>query len=460
MGMRCFDHRAIVGLFAIILSVSLLEAGSAGADQSTAQSGIARTATASGTSEKLCSGTTPVKVGVPYQSDLAAGQASVGHSNNPYGSAGTSVIETEDQKVFDDINRLGGFAGCMIEPVFDPWSITESSFQTQSQEECAKFSQDNHVVVDLAITFENLSLADCMAHAHVPVLWGSALYPTLDNSILDRHPGLLYSLGVSTSRMGSFIGELARAGYLSPGTKLGVVIPDAGDGVGPALWKVWDPELAARHVDVAATFTVSSNPEASEAVSLGQDTSQDQAAVLRFKAAGVNHVLFLPGSGVFTFIPAALAQDFRPRYAMTTDDQPLTEEKFNNPTALADAVVIGWSPQGDGVPSTQYAKNATSQTCAKFAKEAGTTTSITGGVEPLCDDLLLLRAAYAKAPSLSYKGLESGFAKLGTSFVSATGLGPTHFGPSRFDGVAATRIAKFNSAESTFEYSGPSQKLP
>ena len=86
---------------------------------------------------------------------------------------------------------------------------------------------------------------------------------------------------------------------------------------------------------------------------LGAMSAQMSSAVLRFRSAGVSHVLFVTvnNSELWFFMPAAESQGYRPRYGLASYHVPATLPQFVPAAQLHGAVGIGWSPYQDVVES-------------------------------------------------------------------------------------------------------------
>ncbi len=75
-----------------------------------------------------------------------------------------------------------------------------------------------------------------------------------------------------------------------------------------------------------------------------------------------------------------------------------------------------------------------------------------------CGQLLLLKTALDRAPSVSPAGLLAAVDALGTSY-QVPGTLSSSFGPGREDGVAAVRAARYDDGCSCFVYSGAPQPV-
>jgi ABC-type branched-subunit amino acid transport system substrate-binding protein len=258
------------------------------------------------------------------------------------------------------------------------------------------------------------------------------------------------------SRMGSFIDTLASGGYFDPGTKLGILIADDGTGRHQRLVdNVWKPRLAALGIPVVSTFTVSEPQDLGS--SLGNTSAQQQSAVLRFKAAGIDHVLLTPSGGALsTFGPAAESQRYRPRYAMTSDDTPAGAATLVPKAQLTNSVAVGWLPVGDTGAQAAIPKNAATDRCLAIYKGQ----SPGFNVMQYCDAMFFLAAAYGAGGQATATALQTGAERLGRSYTSTNSFGPSVFGPKRYDGASQVRLATFDAAKGAYLYTGPLRPAP
>src|SRR5439155_18605399 len=121
----------------------------------------------------------------------------------------------------------GGLAGCPIRLVFHDFkALTAAGFSGESQTECSHFAEDEHVFAVITGTggaLENKTLITCLAQHGVVTLWGSGMYAP-SAADFAKYRGYLYEPSdITPDRWGVFIDQLARVGYLTKATKLGVL---------------------------------------------------------------------------------------------------------------------------------------------------------------------------------------------------------------------------------------------
>src|SRR5205807_7206663 len=236
-------------------------------------------------------------------------------------------------------------------------------------------------------------------------------------------------------RFGMVIDHLSDQGFFDKGAKVGLIRFDNPENERTEK-NVVRPALAAHGVTLTDTYAFKV-PGSTAAIS--GTANEANSAVLRFRAKGVDHVIFqltltaLP----FLFMPAAESQGYRPRYGFSSGDIPdfLTQ---NVPAGQLDrSAVVGWSRIADKGQRQSFADTAAMRTCMKIIAHAGLTYPGEGyGV--VCDPFFFLQAALNKAPRVSAAGFRAAVDALGTSFALLD-TPATRFGPNRFTGPDAVR---------------------
>jgi len=410
-----------------------------------------------------------VKIGVSYSSDEGAAFAAVGHPDNATGfTTYAQTLKQGYQIAVDRLNRNGGLAGCKVVLGFHDFSaFAAGGASGESQKECTDFAEDQHVfavVPGIGGVLENNVLIECLAQHHVPVLWNGINY-TPSAADYSKHRGYLYqAAGLTIDRLRPAIPALARADYFGAGAKVGILVADNGTGNNERLVRdLWKPELAAMHIPVSQ-FSYKQIDGFQQA---GGTSSQFASAVLQFKNAGVNHVLFTPdgGDGLTFFTAAAESQGYRPRYALTTGSTPAGMSDATSDHAKG-AMAVSWQVDDllnlNAPPSSFPAVPANSgrtqcnQTYGSFAAAHG---SPVASFYPWCDALALLQTV-GRAKVVSVAALLSGVESLSTTFEPANAWAPARFGPGHYDGAAAVRVLLWDSKIGQWGLTGPPQPVP
>lgn len=398
-----------------------------------------------------CGPTNPLKVGIaedntPYASFWAA----VGLPNISQGQPTGATDKQEKNILVNYINSHGGLAGCPVEGIYFPASLA-GNYSQQNQAECTFFAE-NHVFFVAAGSEEGYDFVGCLAKHNIATIGrGNTLFAN-DAGFNKYSPYLYYPSDVSLSRLTRIPLLLKQAGYFNPGSKVGLVIYDAGGGA--ALGQSWIKSMKSMGIDVAATFSA---PIAEAFSDEGAVFSEMSAAVLKFKAAGVDHVMFTPSGAWLTFPwgTDAVAQHYFPRLGLTDSDLAITY--LDPPSIFPGATGIAWTYAPIGAANTNPV-NASEKICQAVYPE------LYSLYYRLCDDFLFVQSALKKAGAhgqVSINLLHQGVTHLGNSFVSANAQdgGKTYFGPGRYDGPLLERPVQYSATSKGFVFIGPAKPL-
>jgi hypothetical protein len=393
-----------------------------------------------------------VKVGVSFLGSTAASVSakvgSVDTSSNPSDQATAKSI----QAGADALNAAGGVAGCQVQPVVFNFSVISPDFNAVSQQECATFTQDNKVVAVLAQGYETALAADCFAKAKIPSFWVDSVViykPSCATSPRDNFYGVA---SVFACRYASFIKLWNNAGLFPPKAKVGILQYESVDGTkqNEALVKdQWGPQLKKLGMTYE-TFSISRPPTSS---GYGDVGTQMNAAILKFKADGVNAVLFTPPGAtmVTTFLPAALAQGYSPSLGLTTNETPGSTVAVA-PAAISKAVVISWQPADQPVSAQQaLPANPAIPSCAAWSPVNRGASGAQTGASNVCDFYNAVAAGFKNATKLDAATFRKGVVALGTSFDSTmTYGGATKFSNNVLDGGIKAQVLTWDASTKSF----------
>lgn len=377
---------------------------------------------------------------------------------NAFASKGQTVGDqrAQAQAVIDFLNARGGMDGRQIAPVFQEWDSSNGTFASQAQSTCAGLTQDNEVFAVANHTYGMDTLVECLARANTPLVAGGDTGGWADQAMLDTYDTFLYLPGsLNFTRWGALIDGLVRADFFGEGTRTGLLYLDQPmyrNGSEQAV----KPGLSRHGIELVAEQSIQYPESTAGVADTGAATSN---AVLRFRAAGVDRVLFVEGIGLipFLFMPEAESQGYRPRYAIHSSDQ--ASWIVNNAPAaqLQGAVGMGWIVPNDVPLPRDPGGNPTSDLCLGVYDDARVEVLTDRFREhsalAICEHLLFLADALARAPEVSPEGLRAGVEALGTSFRSPLSFA-TAFGPRRHDGTAAVRPMAYDAQCNCFLYTG------
>ena len=391
-------------------------------------------------------GAATIAIGIQFPANLGATYAAVGATN----LTGSDPWSTFIQPVVDHLNANGGIAGRQVVPVYHETDPANGTFAAQAQAACAHFTEDEPVFAVVGMIVEP-SLIDCLRDRRTPFVAQSMM--VLDDATWTPNRGFMYQpFAIRTERLAAaWVDALVELGYFEDAGGIGVLRVDeanherfARDHLRPAL---------ARHgIAVAEEAALRSPGSVGEAGDLFAGASN---AALRFRSAGITHVLLVPSGGAlpYAFMQVAENQGYRPRYALNSLEVPA----FVAPNAPAEqlhgTVGIGWLPASDiHYSEVPHGVNPAEDLCFELTQRNG------DEAKRYCEGLWFLRDALASASSLSPEGLLAGAESLGTSFRSPWTFA-TVFAPGRYDGAAAVRPLAFTDECGCFRYSGEPRSI-
>jgi hypothetical protein len=359
--------------------------------------------------------------------------------------------------VVNHLNASGGIAGRKVTPVFHTTNVLSGTWDGHAQAACSAFAEDNKVFAAVAAMYQlSEVLPRCLAQHSTPiVLNGRAVR---DDRMLAELADFLYmpSRMSATRFTGLTVDGLADLGFFTPGAKVGILRFDQ-PVQARAVNGVMRPKLAQRNVNVVAEEAVS-YPDSING--FGATSAQLSSAVLRLRAAGVTHVVPLDDHGIlcFLFMPQADSQGFRPRYGLSTNNQPFVIEDNVPPEQFKGAVGVGWIPADDVAFERNPGGNPTEDRCREIFQKAGAqfpSRFAWSNALNYCDSLLFLKSAVDRAPTLSVDGFRTAVADLAAGGFASAYTFRTAFTRDRHDGAAAYRAFRFHDDCRCVRYEGP-----
>jgi hypothetical protein len=392
-----------------------------------------------------------VKVGIFIAKNLQAATGAV------TGTSGAADEKPYIEALVDYVNKTGGLRGRKIVPTygfFDPLSSTP--YVQQEQEACAHFTEDEKVFVILAGTQSGTDGAfSCASKSQTPLIT-QIFWPLDDKYIADAGSWLYAPSRMRVERwMPFFVDGLKEQGYFSAGAKVGLV--RFSDPVYARTAATMKRELARVGVKLVDEFDVGSVRQGAD---LGSIQPKVANAILRFRAAGIDHVVFGDWSSVLPtfFIPEAESQSYRPRYGLSSQDAMDTIATLAPEAQIANAVGVSWMPPADADDASDPRDDPANNLCKKIIKDASLSYDrLYAG--SLCDNFFFLRATLDRATALTPAAFEPAARLLGTSFDSPFAFG-TAFGPGRFDGANVVRNMKWGPDCQCFVYVGAPKTVP
>jgi hypothetical protein len=390
-----------------------------------------------------------LEIGFVVFPDANAFAASLG------GSGDTGDQEAQIRNAVKWANANGGLNGQEIVPVFFEVELTSAQpYSVTYQEICQFYTVDHKVPAVVLIANAANDLADCLARKNVMLLAsGHFIHDATDYRAL---PNLVTPREAGSDRVGEvMLDELAEAGALKAGERLGLLVMDYG-APNRTAERILAPAVRAK----GATLTTYKIPPPTSTPGISNSVSAVQAATLRFASEGIRTVMFLcPGCAPF-FIQNAQSQEYFPRYLLTSYDTPLGLGKPENARSLTNAIAIGWEPDADvGTFANQpEVRNASREQCRAIQKayiKDDVTAFVSGSV---CGAVLDLRAFATKGGGTDGRSLTRGAGALGTAYPHAMTL-RTKLSPARRDGAAAFRTLRYVASCTCLKYDSTGLKV-
>lgn len=410
-----------------------------------------------------------IRIGLPYTANAQEAAAALGAGGEGAGGGdGRRIWEI----VVSSVNASGGVLGRRLVPVWHVFDSTSSEPQaSKEQSACARWTQDEKVF--WAAVFGGETITPCLHKAGVAQ--SSSSLTDASSAFYRAHPYYVEAGMLQMDRVAAALpATLQSQGYFSPWdtvrgapggaqpVKVGIVAFDDARTKNavrsilvPAVKKVVgsDPEV----VEIAYPQSSADNATSISAI---------QAATLRFRDAGVTHVLPFEtiGAGVGTFFAqGAEQQKYYPRYGLTSGNgaQLLVDQKLWPPSTLNGALGFGWLPLVDLTnadnPDDGPFSNAARRSCLALMVKGGIDVSaaiVKRQAIESCNTVRLLKAALEKGGGAVHRdAFVAGVHALGTSFESGLTFG-TRYDRAHHDGVALVRPFGFTSACGCFRYTG------
>jgi hypothetical protein len=377
--------------------------------------------------------------------------------------SGQGDQQAQAQAVINYINSHGGAAGRKLVPVFHHNDPTAGTFADQNQRACAAFTEDHKVFAVTPQNFGMDTLVQCLSRKGVPLIATDHVFGAWsDQTQMDQYADHLYLPGtMNFSRAKVIVDGLAGAGFFERTSRIGLLYTDS-PSIARAVNQTVRPALAAHGFQLTDAVPIASpNSEAD----VSNSATGASSAVLRLRSEGVDRIFFLEGAGIipFLFMPQAQAQGYKPRYGLSSYDEPewLTQ---NAPAAqLVGSLGVGWISSLDVADKDDPGGNAAAALCLQIMRAAGQ--NVTGdrshehSAFGFCSSLFFLKAALDGAPSVDVAGMRRGVEGLGTSFNSALTFA-TLLGNRRHDGAASARGFTYDTGCSCFRYTGARWDIP
>lgn len=393
-----------------------------------------------------------IVIGVETLTNLGATYAAVGFDSNAIPT--DQEIRAIVQAIFDHLNAKGGLAGRKAVPLIHFTDIANGTHNSRAQESCSFFTEDHDVFAVIAAGNSTDALPRCLAKKRTPLLDdNNAEWPYDDADLAELSPYLYLPTKLSISRYGVYIDGLKAQGFFDGGT-VGLLRYDLPNHV-RARDRVLKPALARHGIEIEDEFAFT---PAQSVGDLSRAGAEANSAVLRFRNAGIDRIIYLPTAWVvdFVFPSSAESQGYRPRHGLNTSSGLQGSWVANAPDAqLRNSTAVGWKYSVDRGNTRENPSNPLWAECVEVMRKRGLNT---GGAH-LCTPLLMLQQGLSRAPEASPAGLRTGLDAVGTAPYSTTSF-TTTFKPGRADGPAAARHIAYDQTCDCFDYKGGEVPIP
>ena len=392
-------------------------------------------------------------IGYDYPKDAEEFAASLGFSAN----FGNHVEQMEI--VAKDINNRGGIAGRTVSLVPYGYETSElaSNPSGAAQRACSRWTEDRPVFAAITITgfFGDQILSRCLAQRRTPQI-AQSLIVRPKTEYIRNHPYLYSPSWAPNERISrSWITRLNALGYFDGGWKTDrnstVVAPTK---IG--LWSTrpaYGAEFRESVEREVARHGLIVTEEAEWSGNASTATQEAQSAILKFREAGVTHILTHIAGSTAIFMTTAESQGYRPRYAVQSNMNPASLQNNVPRAQLRGAVGAGHMPSLD--VDTEHSPKIVSDAethCKNIMENGGQDTSNRDAwrlMASRCDAFEFLMKAVDRG-GLSALGLSKGAAVI--SRMPSASTFRISFSSNEATGASAVRDLAFSENCGCFRY--------
>ena len=377
-------------------------------------------------------------------------------SGSTLGASGLGAAAIGDGKaqanaVLKDLNAHGGIAGHTVQPAFHDVATADlaSDPSGSGEKACLDLSSQNVFAAVVPISITDANTLACFAQHDIPVIVDNT--SGYDTAELNQFLSYMYvpSAMSLTRAARTMVTEFASAGYLNSGGVYGVVAPDL-----PEYHRAYEqgliPALQAKGITVKDKLVYSTSG--------GQSQTDFQNGALNFFSENIDHVISLgKQSQISFFMIQADKQQYRPRYGLSSFDNPQLLETLAPKAQLTNAVGAGWNPVLDNDTSHSVQPiNANAKRCSDDMNASNVSNSTGNAVAAAfetCDVFFFLQSALTSPSQLSSAGLLQAVNGLGGAY-QAPNTFQVVMGQNKHDGASAVRDFGFDGSCSCFLYRG------
>lgn len=372
-------------------------------------------------------------------------------------SNSTGDQRAQQRAIVDYINSHGGVAGRQLQLVQHKLETTADP-GVETQAVCSDWTQDHKVFAGLGgLPTNNGLLVQCLAKNKTLSIGGMTSNIGIQADFQRYAPYYYAPASIELVTAGRIYAEgLFKLNYFDKGSKVGVLYIDSPE-FQASLKQGLLPALAKGGIKDVTTAGIAYDGSYSDYFGL---VSRTQSAVLRFKALGINRVLFIDvGGGMsYWFLNHANGQNYSPRYGFSTLSSTAFLEKSFNSRVLNNSVSVGWIPPQDANSATGLPANPARTQCESIMAKAGlkAISAFDGQFQmALCSVFFFFKEAIDKTKDFSIGEVTKAINSLGaTGTPSAAGI-TDYYAPGKSWGGSAYANLKYESNCSCFRFQKP-----
>jgi ABC-type branched-subunit amino acid transport system substrate-binding protein len=392
-----------------------------------------------------------VRVGMVYAPDLNDAQKAAGSDNLTTGNP-----RAQEEALIEEINRRGGVAGRKLVLDAYPISATTPNVEQAYNGACAHFTQDSKVFA--VLTAGPASFGACLEKGGVLHIGSDLTASSRATTAAQPHGYRPAGIAMEDSAE-LLVSGLDQLGWFKDSV-VGVITFDA-PVYQDTVKKVMLPALERIGHPSKEEFYATTPQSLSD---YGAMSSSISSAVLRFRQAGVTHLIIFDQQGRITtfFVPAAENQGYRPKYGFTSQAgfQVGVSGGSIPPEQARGAAGIGWLPAFD-VPLAEAPASAGARRCKDFFTSRSMPPSNENSTviqQFQCQDAWLLDTVMDRLTGDVTREAFRSLLDTGTSQVTAANhvIG---FTPRSHDGVRAVRNLSWEESCGCFRYRGGNRPL-
>ena len=260
-----------------------------------------------------------------------------------------------------NMNKHGGLAGLPVTAVKAVLDGSTTDYATWAESVCQQFTNDDRIFALLTGgRFMAYSIPACLEAKQIPVI--TAGVSTTDDLTMSQSNFFVDAADPNLTRQAALlVDDMVQRKVLTPQSTIGLIRYDCIN-YQRAADRGFKPALKRHNLKAPIEATVKC---------LDAGASEIAAAVLKFNAAHVTHVALLEQGGLMSilFMRNADGQNYRPRYMLTSQNDPDLIAADVPVSQLQSAVGAGWLPALDNGAYFTQAPHASD--CAKIYSSAG-----------------------------------------------------------------------------------------